>query len=480
MRGVSKNDLLASFDAGRFHKTYFETTTTKHLGLFTSKRSAETLALDAALRLFSDNYRYVNLPVTVPISYDLHPYTPQIKDQWQQCKRAIEACDAWLSKKAGSSRYGAVEETKQQLMAVKVALESQFDTAAKRELRSLANDYMKFTPAMTDLMEESKKQDRLPRLLVAPLSQVKLHHPSSPVRSVATVSRISAPRQIRPKPPEVHRVSAVRPRSRNFSSSLFSKPVTTSIGDRHESIPFNFRQIPADKLPSGIRVRVAGMARPGYDGHGQHGVEREIYPGYARIVRHKERGELVCRYLSKNNYKHVVSFESSDVLRSSVDRLGGVYSHHPLEDFSSDGLTPDFLDMIYQKIKTSSDGVVLHCAAGMGRTGTCLAALMLRRKIEDKIEAGEFADVLEDKVSQLLPSNYIVADFQLDAIKKGRMVDCTSLVADVVTELRKLEKETGNRTHYSVENARNIASLCEYQKHVAQELLPKNHLGVSF
>ncbi|MDF1760584.1 MAG: protein-tyrosine phosphatase family protein [Coxiellaceae bacterium] len=445
---------LASFDSSEFYRDYIDITTTHRFWGAKTTRSFETAALDKALQDFSDKFRYVAVPKKIPITYSTPPFTRDIRNQWQQCTHAIAACDAWLSKKSGSSRYSAVEKTKQQLMAVKTALESQFDTAAKRELGAMASDYMKFTPAMTDLLAERRKQNRLRDFQpsVAPLPPV---------------------RPAKPKPREVSRAPAAKALSSKLSSSLFSKPVTASVVDRHENKPFNFREIPADKLPSDIRVKVAGMARPGYDGHGQHGIERKIYPGYARIVRHKERDELVCRYLAKNNYKHVVSFEGADVLRPSVDRLGGVYSHHPLEDFSSDGLTPDFLDMIYQKIKTSSDGVVLHCAAGMGRTGTCLAALMLRRKIEDKIEAGEYDHVVEDEDSQLLPSNYILADFQLADIKEKYMVECTPLVAEVVTELRNLEKETGNQTHYSVENAGNIASLCEYQKHVVQELLPK-------
>src|SRR5436189_6444065 len=67
----------------------------------------------------------------------------------------------------------------------------------------------------------------------------------------------------------------------------------------------------------------------------------------------------------------IVSLTESPLERAFVEEFGFCYLHLPIQDFSCPSVEQidQFVDFL-KKAETSRHAAVVHCGAGMGRTGT--------------------------------------------------------------------------------------------------------------
>lgn len=77
----------------------------------------------------------------------------------------------------------------------------------------------------------------------------------------------------------------------------------------------------------------------------------------------------------------IISLTEQPLPREWVERLGIEYAHFPIEDHSAPD--PETLKKIIDEVLALASGgkkLLIHCAAGLGRTGTVLAAYLVASK----------------------------------------------------------------------------------------------------
>jgi len=142
---------------------------------------------------------------------------------------------------------------------------------------------------------------------------------------------------------------------------------------------------------------LAGMERPGTFG--------------------KLRDDL--EYLKMNRISAIVSLTDTPLEKAFVEEFGFRYLHLPVADF-----TPPSCEQIDQFLrfqrKAEADGLasVVHCGAGLGRTGTMLACALVSR--------GMSAEAAIDKVRTLRP-------YSIETLEQE---NCIRDYADVVAKRR--------------------------------------------
>lgn len=84
------------------------------------------------------------------------------------------------------------------------------------------------------------------------------------------------------------------------------------------------------------------------------------------------------RWLRRNGIEVLVSLTESPLPRPWVNDTGLLAAHVPVPDMSAPSATQlDHILATIRKANASGMGVAVHCAAGLGRTGTVLAAYLV-------------------------------------------------------------------------------------------------------
>ena len=107
-----------------------------------------------------------------------------------------------------------------------------------------------------------------------------------------------------------------------------------------------------------VQGKLAGMERPGSYG--------------------KLRDDL--EFLKMNGVHAIVSLTETPLEKAFVEEFGFKYLHLPIPDFTppSGEQIEKFLSF-YMRMESEGHGTLVHCGAGLGRTGTMLACALVER-----------------------------------------------------------------------------------------------------
>lgn len=136
-----------------------------------------------------------------------------------------------------------------------------------------------------------------------------------------------------------------------------------------------------------IEGKLAGMERPGSYG--------------------KLRDDM--EFLKMNEIHAIVSLTETPLEKAFIEEFGFKYLHLPIPDFTPpSGEQIEAFLRFYNEMEAEGRGTLVHCGAGMGRTGTMLACAL--------VEKGMGAESAIDKVRTERPHS-IETEEQEEAIR---------------------------------------------------------------
>ncbi|MDF1795683.1 MAG: hypothetical protein P1U63_04005 [Coxiellaceae bacterium] len=238
---------------------------------------------------------------------------------------------------------------------------------------------------------------------------------------------------------------------------------------------YRFRELHKHYLPAECEFTIAGMAHPyrgvdSYDSTSETTIEKNL------------------QYLCDAGYGALISLDMTDIDRveSAAKRFGLQHFHCPIGDW--DRPTVEQFDAVFELVASIKCPTAIHCKAGNGRTGTQLAALVLRQLVQAMVTDRDFNTATLHK--SLLLNSFIAPsrmnstdsdsssssssssdsdsssdnDFSISFFNT-RSVRCTSLVQQAIQLVRQLQSpEKDNTSVNSVETTIEIRALCEYQE----------------
>ena len=202
---------------------------------------------------------------------------------------------------------------------------------------------------------------------------------------------------------------------------------------------------------AGRNIEVAGLARPG--------------------LRGKQTEDAVVTYLQTHQFHTLISLEdptknliANNIISAKQDmQYNQTYA---VADFQPPSI--DAMEGIYTIVRDNAlngKKTAIHCAAGLGRTGSILAALKLK-ELMLAMPSDELNNALNYK------NQLIQLGEHAEGYRKDYKWQCTSLVKQAVEAIR----SQGGSYHVDyVENEEQLDRLCEYQAYLINKILAERN-----
>ncbi len=202
---------------------------------------------------------------------------------------------------------------------------------------------------------------------------------------------------------------------------------------------------------AGRSIEVAGLARPG--------------------LRGKQTEDAVVTYLQTHQFHTLISLEdptknliANNIISAKQDMQYN--QNYAVADFQPPSI--EVMEGIYTIVRNNAlngKKTAIHCTAGLGRTGSILAALKLK-ELMLAMPSNELNNALNDK-NQLIQLGEYAKHYSKDDKRT-----CTSLVKRAVEAIR---SQGGSYNENYVENEDQIDLLCNYQEHLIKKILAERN-----
>ncbi len=174
------------------------------------------------------------------------------------------------------------------------------------------------------------------------------------------------------------------------------------------------------------------------------------YPSLVGGMAHPYQPDPTMRWLEQRGMRHVISLHEFSNHSRNARQAGLGYTHHPIKDFSF--IPASTHEKIFEQVRLhmiQQRLVTIHCDAGDGRTGTILAGLKLRERFQHQFVSQP--DALRQPIVRTKSRGEYYG------------VSCSTLVTQVIDEVRTAGYENTHNGTSSIENKKDIKSINEYE-----------------
>lgn len=200
---------------------------------------------------------------------------------------------------------------------------------------------------------------------------------------------------------------------------------------------------------AGRHIEIAGLARPG--------------------LQNKQSVNEVVTYLNKHRFNTLISLEHETKHKGLKKEISKTPEMDYIEKYTVEDFHPpsiDNLENIYKIVRQNAlqgKQTAVHCAAGLGRTGSVLAAFKLKERMLAMSDS-ELNDSLNAPNVKVKLGQYA----QGYERKNPDARSCSVLVKEAIETIR---SQGGSYQIDYVENEDQVDRLCEYQKYLVQTIL---------